>query len=346
MTRFAARQPQQENASNYLSLTLSNTMSSHSQNARAPIEPGQGPPKLNYIILLNSFWQYDTQRHFGASATRLYFFLLQECNRQRWTNPFTLADAYLCLALGMVKNTMKPARAELVNAGLISFQGGGNGRGDATCYQLRTTIPTASEKGVDSAPFTPALRSRKEADSALFQVIKGAVKGAVSDTTIYKKENKTRSENKNKEEEATPSSSASQEKWRNGKAVEKKDSTLNISSDASASHTRGGAAHLVAFADSEFATTAGFTALAHKLMMPQAYAPYYLSQIKTQTEGMPLRTPAGWRNFVQRYLQNDAKSRTGLITCHPDGTHNKISQVAKRQGNVHDARLLLQAYPI
>ena len=105
---------------------------SHSTPTTAPA------PRMNYIELLNRFWQVDAQQKVADYATRLYFFLVQECNRRRWQNPFELSDRQLIRVMGGSVNTLKKHREDLVERGLISYQSGGKGRGDACVYALQT----------------------------------------------------------------------------------------------------------------------------------------------------------------------------------------------------------------
>ncbi|WP_059072598.1 hypothetical protein [Solirubrum puertoriconensis] len=156
---------------------------------------GASTPKMSYIDLLNRFWQLDGERKFGASATRLYFFLVQECNRLRWTNPFVLSDKQLCLVLGMTLNTMKAARAELVERGVVAFQGGGNGRGDATVYALQNGHQVAplkvSAKVSKFDTYSAEKVSEKVSISDTIPGEKVSAKVSKIDTYIYK-EDKTK----------------------------------------------------------------------------------------------------------------------------------------------------------
>ena len=59
---------------------------------------------MNYIELVNQFWQCDIEHSFNGSETRLYFYLLHTCNSLRWKNPFTHSDAHLAAVSGMSVN--------------------------------------------------------------------------------------------------------------------------------------------------------------------------------------------------------------------------------------------------
>ncbi|MVN78940.1 hypothetical protein GO988_21635 [Hymenobacter sp. HMF4947] len=100
---------------------------------------------MNYIELINQFWQCDIEHSFNGSETRLYFYLLHTCNSLRWKNPFTHSDAHLAAVSGMSVNTLKTARNRLKQAGLIEFTPGSQGRGQShkALYKLSIfdTIP-------------------------------------------------------------------------------------------------------------------------------------------------------------------------------------------------------------
>lgn len=77
---------------------------------------------MNYIYLINQFWQVDKVFHFKGSETRLYFALLNSCNHLAWKNPFRESDRYLSRTLKMSANTIRGARNRLIESGLITIQ--------------------------------------------------------------------------------------------------------------------------------------------------------------------------------------------------------------------------------
>jgi hypothetical protein len=103
---------------------------------------------MNYIELVNQFWQCDIEHSFNGSETRLYFYLLHTCNSLRWKNPFTHSDAHLAAVSGMSVNTLKTARNRLKQAGLVEFTPGSQGRGHShkATYKLSIsdTLPATS----------------------------------------------------------------------------------------------------------------------------------------------------------------------------------------------------------
>jgi transposase len=77
---------------------------------------------MNYLQLVNGFWQCDLEHHFTPNDTRLYFFLLHTCNSLGWKIPFGHSDRHLALKLGVSVNTIREAKARLKQRGLIDFK--------------------------------------------------------------------------------------------------------------------------------------------------------------------------------------------------------------------------------
>lgn len=281
---------------------------------------------MSYIHLLNQFWQFHATRSISPQATCLYLFLVQRCNRQHWTNPFIIADAHICGELGMARNTMRPARAQLVALGLIAHQPGGHGRGDAAQYALLDStgqfLSIQVKKGAESIPFAAPLPSKK-----------GAAKGIDSAPYSYKEENKTHSSVKDEDEEKTAAPAAAEREG--GKS--ENGLTPIVVPNAGAAHTGGGAGlgPLLPFSASPYCTEAAIQQVARSLALGAVYAPYYLAQIRTKTEGEPDRTELKWRTYVQHFLTNDAR-RQQLVTHAPQ--LGSTSQVSQRQATLAQAR--------
>ena len=119
---------------------------------------------MNYLEQINSFWQVEDRRGapFSPAATRLYFALLHYSNRQGWPPVIFKANGAF---FPMATNTLKRARQELADAGLIQYSAGA-GRGNATAYKINVSkIDTFSErepeKGAKIDTFTPEKGSEK-----------------------------------------------------------------------------------------------------------------------------------------------------------------------------------------
>lgn len=113
---------------------------------------------MTYIELINEFWEMDATHHFTANETRLYFYLLDSCNKLRWKNPFYHSNEYLIVATGIAKASFRLARNKLIESGLIDCRTG-NGRKNNTLYYIKgienNTLSTEdTEKGVGIDTFS------------------------------------------------------------------------------------------------------------------------------------------------------------------------------------------------
>ncbi len=128
---------------------------------------------MNYIELINSFWQYARGREpkLTVSAALLYFALLAESNSRGWQNPLFVGSATITAMTGIAGHTLIRARRELAAAGLIQYSAG-SGRGNATAYKIKASkIDTfcekaEQEKGAKFAPFEPEKGAEKGAKNA------------------------------------------------------------------------------------------------------------------------------------------------------------------------------------
>lgn len=91
---------------------------------------------MNYIELINWFWELDEVWQFTCCETRLYFYLVKTANRLGWANSWTHSDVKTAANVGVSPITMKGARNKLIQSGLIDIKGGGKGFGDKTRYQI------------------------------------------------------------------------------------------------------------------------------------------------------------------------------------------------------------------
>lgn len=94
---------------------------------------------MNYIELINWFWQCDEAWEFTAIETRLYLYLLKVANALSWQqNPFWHSDIKTSVGARCSVNSLKTARNRLVQAELIKVIPGGKGYGDKTRYKILT----------------------------------------------------------------------------------------------------------------------------------------------------------------------------------------------------------------
>lgn len=92
---------------------------------------------MNYLDLIRKFWQLDATWQFGCCESRLYFYLIEQANRLGWPDNFTHSDARTSINVGVSPKSLRAAKNRLMQAGLISFSGGGKGRADKCKYTFR-----------------------------------------------------------------------------------------------------------------------------------------------------------------------------------------------------------------
>jgi len=79
---------------------------------------------MNYIELINLFWQTRRTVRFTTAEADLYYFLMQESNMRGWENPFECSNGIICAVIGIGENTLINARKRLQEKGLIEFVAG------------------------------------------------------------------------------------------------------------------------------------------------------------------------------------------------------------------------------
>lgn len=88
---------------------------------------------MNYISLINSFWDSAMTNPLSTGQVSLYFALLHVCNRSSWTEWFQAPNKVLSVLTGLSRSGILKARNELKQRGLIDFKERGT---KATMYRL------------------------------------------------------------------------------------------------------------------------------------------------------------------------------------------------------------------
>lgn len=119
---------------------------------------------MTYIDLINRFWQLDRLEGFSPIATKLYFFLLNECNLRHWENPFRLPARIIEAQLGIPKTTLFEAKRKLKRCGLIDSKGVRNSH---TIFTICGAWQTMSEQPSEQPSELSTDTSRTDADHAI-----------------------------------------------------------------------------------------------------------------------------------------------------------------------------------
>lgn len=94
---------------------------------------------MNYIELINHFWQLADINGYTSAESNVYFRLLDICNRLGWPRTFQLTNVRLAVLTGLNERTIIAARSRLEECGLIRFTKGEHNR-VAPTYSLPEKI--------------------------------------------------------------------------------------------------------------------------------------------------------------------------------------------------------------
>ena len=83
---------------------------------------------MTYIELINRFWKEDLVKSFPPVDTKLYLYLVQQCNIRGWRNPFELPTKAIEVALGLDRKQIQAAKKRLKERGMIDYQDGNRGK--------------------------------------------------------------------------------------------------------------------------------------------------------------------------------------------------------------------------
>ncbi len=88
---------------------------------------------MNYISMINNFWDYATTNPLPTGQVALYFALMHINNKCNWVEWFQAPNQVLSVLTGMSRSGILKARNELKQKGLIDFRERGT---KATSYML------------------------------------------------------------------------------------------------------------------------------------------------------------------------------------------------------------------
>ena len=167
---------------------------------------------MNYIRLINGFWNLHEVKSFRATEISLYFYLLKVCNSVAWSESFELKNQRILVDLCMSYHTMCNARNKLKQSGLIEFEtkNGSN----KTVYSIVRTFANFAKVGETSAEtfanFAKVGETSAETSAETFANFAEVV--SISNNNIYNNKTKTKTvvvEEKEKEKEETAAAAVS-----------------------------------------------------------------------------------------------------------------------------------------
>lgn len=116
---------------------------------------------MNYISIINSFWDAAALNPLSAGQVSLYFALLHVCNRNHWEEWFQAPNQVLSVLTGLSRSGILKARKELKERGMIDFEEHGT---KATTYKIMSDSTQVSvQDGVqDSTQNSNTLYKHKQ----------------------------------------------------------------------------------------------------------------------------------------------------------------------------------------
>lgn len=141
---------------------------------------------MNYIDLINLFWDSATTNPLSTGQVSLYFALLHVCNRSYWTEWFAAPNQVLSVLTGLSRSGILKARNELKQRGLIDFRERGT---KATYYKL--TMLNSNQESIQTSVHI--------ANSTQDGVQNSTQDGVQNGSTLYKTKDKRQDKDKNKD---------------------------------------------------------------------------------------------------------------------------------------------------
>lgn len=144
---------------------------------------------MNYITIINAFWDLATTNPLSTGQVSLYFALLHVCNRSNWTEWFQAPNQVLSVLTGLSRSGILKARNELKQKGLIDFKERGT---RATLYKLIIANSKQESKQAEKTIANSTQESKQKSAQDSTQV------GVQNSTPLDKQKHKQKQNKKDK----------------------------------------------------------------------------------------------------------------------------------------------------
>lgn len=142
---------------------------------------------MNYLTIINAFWDLAMTNPLSTGQVSLYFALLHVCNKSNWTEWFQAPNQVLSVLTGLSRSGILKARNELKQKGLIDFKERGT---KATLYKLiianskqkSTQDSTQAEKTIANSTQESKQESKQDSTQA-GSTIANSTQDSVQDST-------------------------------------------------------------------------------------------------------------------------------------------------------------------
>lgn len=134
---------------------------------------------MNYLTIINAFWDWATTNPLSTGQVSLYFALLHVCNKSNWTEWFQAPNQVLSVLTGLSRSGILKARNELKQKGLIDFKERGT---KATLYKL--IIANSKQKSTqDSTQAERTIANSTQESKQAEKTIANSTQDSVQDST-------------------------------------------------------------------------------------------------------------------------------------------------------------------
>ncbi len=148
---------------------------------------------MNYLTMINAFWDLAMTNPLSTGQVSLYFALLHVCNRSNWTEWFQAPNQVLSVLTGLSRSGILKARNELKQKGLIDFKERGT---KATLYKL--IIANSKQKSTQDSTQAERTIANSTQDSKQDSTQVGKQVGVQNSTPLDKQKHKQKQNKKDK----------------------------------------------------------------------------------------------------------------------------------------------------
>lgn len=148
---------------------------------------------MNYLTIINAFWDWATTNPLSTGQVSLYFALLHVCNKSNWTEWFQAPNQVLSVLTGLSRSGILKARNELKQKGLIDFKERGT---KATLYKL--IIANSKQKSTQESKQAERTIANSTQDSKQDSTQVGKQVGVQNSTPLDKQKHKQKQNKKDK----------------------------------------------------------------------------------------------------------------------------------------------------
>lgn len=149
---------------------------------------------MNYLTIINAFWDWATTNPLSTGQVSLYFALLHVCNKSNWTEWFQAPNQVLSVLTGLSRSGILKARNELKQKGLIDFKERGT---KATLYKL-IIIANSKQKSTQDSTQAERTIANSTQDSKQDSTQVGKQVGVQNSTPLDKQKHKQKQNKKDK----------------------------------------------------------------------------------------------------------------------------------------------------